>query len=484
MKKAIIFLLLTVVISSCKKALEEVPKSFISKANFYETESDAQAAIRGVYSSFGTDYYGITYYLFLVLHSDYANGRGSQAPISLFDRILDQTNIDRASVNWATLYQQINQANSVLTNVPNVVKITDDVKNKIVAEAHFLRAMAYFNLVRGYGPVPIKTKESADISAIAGIREPESKVYDLIIADALAAEKDLPESVGDQTGRASKYAAKMLLAEVYLTLEKWTEAATKANEVITAARYSLVPVKKQEDFYKIFATVTNSEDIMSVHHSDTRQSQIPIYEHRPNTPPYNYNSGGNFAWLPNLSSYIGNSWNDKDLRKSFNLYTKYVNANGDSVALPAASPILFKKFITTPQGFGSYSVPIYRYTEAFLIYAEAASMAAGTPSALALERLNMIKRRAYGYDLAVASPVDYPAGMSKDAFRDAVLNERGYEFLIEGSRWWDLKRTGRVKTAMVAAGRAFSDARLLWPIPTEELNNNPALTQADQNPGY
>ncbi|MEO5999758.1 MAG: RagB/SusD family nutrient uptake outer membrane protein [Chitinophagaceae bacterium] len=484
MKKLIIFLVSIVIFTSCKKALEEVPKSFISKANFYETESDAQAAIRGAYSSFGTDYYGITYYLFVVLHSDYADGRGSQAPISLFDRNLDQTNIDRASVNWAVHYQQINQANSVLNNVPNVPKITDAVKNRILAEAHFLRAMAYFNLVRGYGAVPIKTMESADISAIAGVREPVAKVYDLILADALAAEKDLPESVADQTGRASKYAAKMLLAQIYLTQEKWTEAAAKASEVIAAARFSLVPVKKQEDFYKIFATVTNTEDIMSVHHSDTRQSQIPTYEHRPNTPPYNYSSGGNFAWLPNLKSFIGTSWNDKDLRKSFNLYTKYVNANGDSIALPAASPILFKKFITTPQGFGSYSVPIYRYTEAFLIYAEAADMAAGAPSALALERLNMIKRRAYGYDPAVVSPVDYPAGLSKDGFRDAVLNERGYEFILEGRRWWDLKRTGRVKTAMVAAGRTFIDSRLLWPIPTEELNNNPALTQADQNPGY
>lgn len=484
MKKVIIFLLFAVIISSCKKALEEVPKSFISKANFYESESDAEAAIRGAYSSFGTDYYGSTYYLFVTLHSDYATGRGSQAPISLFDRILDQTNIDRASVNWSTLYQQINRANSVLNNVPKIVKISGDVKKKILAEAHFLRAMSYFNLVRGYGAVPIKKNESDDISAIAGVREPESKVYELIIADALAAEKDLPESVADQTGRASKYAAKMLLAQIYLTLGKWTEAALKANEVISGPRFSLVQVKKSEDFYKIFATITNSEDIMSVHHSDTRQSQIPTYEHRPNTPPYNYSSSGFFAWLPNLNSFIGNSWNDKDLRKSFNLYTKYVNANGDIVTLPAASPILFKKFITSPQGFGNYSVPIYRYTEAFLIYAEASCMAVGTPSSLALERLNMIKRRAYGYDPTVVSPVDYPAGMSKDAFRDAVLNERGYEFLLEGRRWWDLKRTGRVKTAMQATGRNFIDTRLLWPIPSEEINNNPSLSQADQNPGY
>ncbi|MHA4846730.1 RagB/SusD family nutrient uptake outer membrane protein [Flavitalea antarctica] len=484
MRKVIIFLFFASALSSCKKMLKEEPKSFISKTNFYQTESDAVAAIRGAYSSFQTDYYGITYYLFITLHSDYANGRGSQAPITLFDRILDQTNIDRSRVNWSTLYQQINQANAVLGNVPSIEAITPAVKTRILAEAHFLRSMAYFNLVRGYGAVPIKTTESVDISSIAGVREPESKVYELIIEDALIAEKDLPETVGAETGRASKYAAKMLLAQIYLTLEKWNEAATKANDVIASGRYSLVEVKKQEDFYKIFATITNSEDIMSLHHSDTRQSQIPIYEHRPSTPPYNYSSGGNFAWLPNLNSFIGNSWNNNDLRKSFNLYTKYLGPNGDSIALPAASPILFKKFITAPNGFGNYSVPIFRYTEAFLIHAEAAAMAAGSPPALALERLNMIKRRAYGYSPASVSPVDYPPGMSKEAFRDAVLNERGYEFILEGRRWWDLKRTGRVKSAMAAAGRTFIDARLLWPIPTEEINNNPALSQQDQNPGY
>lgn len=484
MKKIITFLLLIALVSSCKKTLEEVPKGFISKANFFKTETDAEGAIRGAYSSFGTDYYGITYYLFLVLHSDYANGRGSQAPISIFDNILDQNNIGRAATNWSTLYEAINRANSVLDNVPSISDMNEDTKSRILAEAHFLRAMAYFNLVRGWGPVPIKITESVDLSSVEGPREPESKVYDLIIEDALAAEKDLPESVGDQTGRASKYAAKMLLAQVYLTLEKWDDAAAKANDVIVSGHYSLVPVHKQEDFYNIFATITNSEDIMSVHHSDTRQSTIPTYESRPNTPPYNYSSGGNYAWLPNLNSFIGNSWDNNDLRKSFNLYTKYIGTNGDSVSLPSTIPILFKKFITSPTGLSNYSVPIYRYTEAFLIYAEASCMANGSPSELALERLNMIKRRAYGYDFSLPSAVDYSSGLNKDAFRDIVLKERGYEFILEGRRWWDLKRTGRVKSAMQAIGKNFIDARLLWPIPQDEINNNPAITQADQNPGY
>src|SRR5690606_37402409 len=124
------------------------------------------------------------------------------------------------------------------------------------------------------------------------------------------------------------------------------------------------------------------------------------------------------------------------------------------------------------------------YAEAFLFYAEAACRAEGGPSALALERLNTIKRRAYGYALDTPSPVDYPAGMGEEAFVYAVLQERAYEFLIERRRWWDLKRTGKAKEAFAAIGKTLIDERLLWPIPEDEINNNPAIGQEDQNLGY
>lgn len=482
MKKIIIiFIGITIVISSCKKLLTEVPKDFISKTNFYKNAADAQSAITGAYSSLA-DNYGITYWLFLVNHADYEKGRGSQAPISVFSQILDVANIGRAATIWSSFYQTINRANSVLDNVPQI-NMDDAVKSRILAEAHFLRAMAYFNLVRGFGPVPLKTKESVDISSVASPRMPVDSVYYLIIKDGMAAENDLPESVGAETGRASKWAAKMLLAEVYLTRENWTEAAKEADDIINSGQYSLLRVQKSDDFYKMFATVTSSEDILSIHHSDSRQSPIPGYLHRPNTPPYNYSSGGVYAWLPNMNSFLA-TWDNRDLRKNFNLYTKYIGPNGDSVSLPSATPILFKKFITDPSGLSIYSDPIFRYTEAFLIYAEADCMANHGPTTLALERLNMIRRRAYGYDPTLPSSVDYASGMSMNDFRDTVLMERAYEFIVEGKRWWDLERTGTVKTAMGLVGRTVIDARLLWPIPQAEIDNNSNISQQDQNPGY
>lgn len=483
MKNIFLIIITTILFSACDKALEEVPKDFVSKANFYKNEQDAEAAIAGAYAGMQNDFFGITNYLMTELHGDYLFGRGSQAPITIWDQILNQQNIGRCATNWSSFYTTINRANAVLDNVPNIENMDANTQKQILAEAHFLRALCYFELVRGWGAVPLKTKESIDLSAVEAPRSPESEVYDLIVQDCLIAENDLGE-VGGETGRASKWAAKMLLAHVYLTMENWPGAAEKANDVITNGPFSLITVTESDDFYKIFAVDTSTEDIMSMHHSETKGSTIPNYLHRAGNVPYNYSSGGVFAWLPDTNSFIGDSWDNNDLRKNFNLYTQYQNANGDWVPLPSTTPVLFKKFITNTSGISLYSVPIYRLTEAYLFYAEASSMADGSPSTLALERLNMIKRRAYGFDPNSVSPVDYPSGMSGDAFRDAVIQERAYEFITERRRWFDLKRTGKVKEAFAAAGKTIIDERLLYPIPEDEINNNPAISQQDQNPGY
>ncbi len=483
MKKITLILLTIILFSACENMLDEVPKNFVSKSNYYQTESDAQGAIAGAYASLQSDFYGITNYLMIELHGDYLFGRGSQAPITIFDQILDQRNIGRCESNWGVLYLAINRANAVLDNVPKIVDIDAEVQTQILAEAHFSRAMAYFELVRGWGAVPIKTSESIDLTALEAPREPESKVYELIIQDCIAAESGLGE-VGSQTGRASKWAAKMLLAHVYLTTENWEGAAEKSLDVLNNGPFSLITVEQPDDFYKMFAVDTHSEDIMSLHHSETKNSTIPTYIHRANAVPYHYSSAGYFAWLPNMNSFIGDSWDNNDLRKSFNMYTEYQNADGEWVSLPTTVPILFKKFTSNTDGISLYSVPVYRFSEAFLFYAEASCMAEGSPSSLALEKLNMIKRRAYGFNITANSSVDYPAGMSKIDFREAVLQERAYEFLIERRRWFDLKRTGKVKEAFAATGRNILDERMLFPIPENEINNNPAINQADQNPGY
>ncbi len=485
MKKLIFLLIPILVLGSCESFLEEDPKSFISAANFYENEADAKSAIAGAYASLQNEYYGpaLGMYAFMVLHSGAADGRGSQAPISIYDQVLNQVNIGRIGALWGRLYTAINRANAVLDNVPDI-EMNEALKARILAEAHFLRANAYFELVRGWGPVPLRLTETKGVDEVGAPRAPEAEVYAQIIADAQIAEKDLPDVPSEGPGRASSWAAKMLLAQVYLTTEQWAQARGLADEVINSGQFSLALVSEPDDFYQIFRSQTHSEDIMSIQHSQNSQSEICQFLHRTNIPVYNPQGSGFFAWLPIQNSFIGDSWDDNDLRKEFNLYTEYLDENGNVVPLPEQTPILFKKFIDTPDGMQTFAVPVFRYTEAFLIYAEAASQAEGGPSALALERLNMIKRRGYGYDPFSPSPVDYPAGMSQEEFRDAVLKERDYEFLLERRRWWDLKRTGKVMEYFESIGRTFIPERLLWPLPENEINTNPALGPEDQNPGY
>jgi len=487
MKKAGIFLLgfLTVLVG-CERALEENPKDFIAPSNFYKTQSDAEAAIAGVYSTnTGTegDIYD-TYFHFDLLHADYTISKGSWTSIGNIDQVLDPTQAAKPTGIWANFYNRINRANVVLERVPEIENMSEDVRIRILAEARFIRAMYYLNLVRDFGPIPLRSSSMADLSAIGAPRASLDEIYGLIVDDLEIAENDLPETVGSQTRRASKWAAKLLLAQAYLDRELWDRAAAKADEIINSGEYELIQVEKQEDFYKVFAVETSTEDIMSLHFSPTASTSFIHTFHGSGTP---YNKGTVFGFynVPNMNSFLA-TWNDADLRKHFNLYSSYIDESGNEVSiLNTAEPVRFKKFIKNENGIALYSIPLLRYAEAFLIYAEAACMAEGGPSDLALERLNIIKRRAYGYDLGTPSPADFPSGMAMNEFRDAVIQERAYEFILEPRRWWDLRRTGKAKEILTQAkGKPLIDERLLYPLPQTEIDNNPSLTPDDQNPGY
>ena len=137
--------------------------------------------------------------------------------------------------------------------------------------------------------------------------------------------------------------------------------------------------------------------------------------------------------------------------------------------------------------FQKIALLVFVVVLALLIYAEAASQANGAPTSEALERLNMVHRRAYGYPPAAPSPIDFTIETAPTAqsFRQLVLLERAYEFLCEHKRWYDLVRSSTVKEVIHAAkGVDVPDSFLRFAIPQVEIDNNPEINPEDQNPGY
>ena len=450
MRKSIFYSLAIIATASCEQALEEVPKSFLSPVNYFNTAADAEGAILGVYSMRAD--YNLTAAITMMeeSHNDYAVPRGSYTPIGNLDLPFESVTTGRMDACWAAYYSMINRANVVLARVPDI-SMDENSKKRILAEAYFLRAEAYINLARFWGAVPLRLTETVDLSSISAPRSPINDIYAQVVNDLKIAEVDLPDDVGNQTGRASKWAAKMRLADVYMDIEDWNAAAAKAEEIINSNRYTLVTVEKEADFYDIFATETCSEDIFSLHYSPISRNfqNFVQWLHYSDTPIYNVGEGW-WCLYVNVNSPLINEWDREDLRYQFNIYSGYFR-NGTWVDNPPATPLLFKKYIKDENGLATYSVPQIRYAEAFLIYAEAASMAGDGPTALALERLNTIRRRGYGYDPSVSSPIDYPSGMSKEDFRATVIRERAYEFMLERRRFWDLLRTKTIKQETLAA---------------------------------
>ncbi len=487
MKRFTLFFgLLTVILVGCESYLEEVPKDRLSDELFYQSKSDAQSAINAIYAPIQEyDCFGVLYNAQQECMSDYATGRGSYIPVGQYQG-LDPTNATRAAGIWDRLYRSINFANIALNNIANM-ELSESDKNALLAEAKFMRAFCYYHLAVNWGDVPLYLGVEGSSTDVLP-RTPVADVYEAIISDLEDAEDMLPDVV-DQFGHPTKWSAKSLLALIYLTNENWTLAKTKAGEVIGSGKYSLVDVQVADDFNALYGANANgsSEEIFYIKYNNQLGSAWPFFLLWDKT---NYGSFGAFVLYSTNDYPFISDWDDNDLRKQFNIFSEYVNRNtGEVETLPASTPILYSKYrdpaAPTNRGF-SNDLPFLKYSDILLLYAEADSQESNGPSSTAIEYLNMVKRRAYGYPSTSSSPVDYPStGWTESSFLNAVVKERGYEQFMEGKRWLDLKRLGMAKEVILdAKGLDVQDVHLLWPIPEQEIQTNPAINQADQNPGY
>jgi starch-binding outer membrane protein, SusD/RagB family len=238
MKNIGIILLAAIALSSCNK-LTENPKSIIVANQFYQTPNDAISAVTAVYSSLNTDpggdfpmYGRQLYFMADAATDDETEGNAaSNADVRAMGSITYIANNNRIQANWTQHYMGINWANVAIDNI-SAMQLDTTLKNRLVRESKFIRALLYFNLVRFFGDVPLVLHQAGDISQATVIRTPVAGVYKQIIADLTDAE-NLPVSYsGNDIGRATSGAAKTLLAKVYLTQKDWKDASAKSLEVM------------------------------------------------------------------------------------------------------------------------------------------------------------------------------------------------------------------------------------------------------------
>jgi hypothetical protein len=481
MKKYSIILSGLIFLTACDDFLKENPKAIASET-FYTTASEMESAVYSAYDPLIGTVFMRNYHTINESQTDYGYGRGSYASTSDFAG-LDATTVGRVGDLWTGFYLSIRNANIVISNAERALSngVGENKVNELVGEAKFIRAFNYFHLVVNWAGVPLRTEENMAEQHVA--RSNENAVYQLIIEDLTFAEQYLPDTPA-MTGRPSKWAAKTMLADVYLTRQEWDKARAKAGEVINSNKYKLVDVMVPDDYYKIFGhdIVSSTEEIFYIKYTGTRANNFVAMLHAPGTGYYGTDGGAYGLYTDAVTNKVIDDWDSNDLRKTYNLY------NWD-IGLGSENTLLFKKFIEPDKTLGlSCDFPRYRYADVLLFYAEADCMANGAPTEDGMEKLNMIHRRGYGKNIYAPSEVDFKLSdyNSQDSFWDLVLQERMYETLCEAKRYYDLKRTGKIKQIIKETkGIDVADKHLLWPIPNAEyLYNDLIDDKSDQNPGY
>jgi hypothetical protein len=372
---------------------------------------------------------------------------------------------------WDGQYQQINLCNQVIQNVPGI-NMDATLRSRYVGEAKFLRGLAYFNLVRAYGGVPLLLKVAETADELNPSRATRDEVYTAIIGDATDAAAVLPAAYGaSDVGRATKGAALTLLAKAQLYQKNYA-ASLAASDQVLGLGYSLA-----SNFYDMFRIrgENNSESIFEVQcttlagNCDASNSQWAECQMvRPQ-----------FGWgFFNPTSDLANAFEAGDQRRLGTILERGTTTpDGDVIATNSSNPRYnMKAYVpnSAPKtcGYGrDQNIRVFRLGEVLLLNAEAANELGQTAKALAA--VNRVRTRA---GLAALS------GLSQADLRQAIWKERRVELALEyGDRFFDLVRQGRAATVLASKGFVANKNELM-PLPLSQITlSGGKLTQ---NPGY
>jgi hypothetical protein len=509
MKKIISTLFIAVAFISCNE-LDLEPEGVITRQQFFKTDADAAAAVTGVYQALTytegeQSLYGRNLYFLTDMGSDYAaaGASASNYHVQSISRLAIEAGNDRVALVWKQIYNGINRANIAIDNIPAITGGDPVLRQRLVNEAKFLRALLYFNVVRLWGDAPLVLHEAEELkNEILKVgRSPKEDIYTQIFSDlndALA----LPPTYADaDRGRPTGGAAKALLANVYLTRGEWQKARETAQDIVSNATvygYSLV-----DDFGDLFTKTDRKngpEHVFSIQFENGQNGTSGSTGNTLTSVSYFGTVPTEPADIP-ASDEIGYSrFIDNGVIKDTRRDVSYLKQTVAGVDASTGQPViytfpraLFIKYVGditkpyTQRGADPVNFPLIRYSEVLLILAEALNEENSGPTPEAYEAINQVRRRAFG-ELPYTQPSFKPgvdlSGLDYAQFQKAIQDERLFEFVQEGKRWFDLVRWGILveEVNKVAFKSAVSERNYLYPIPQDQRDLNPE--GLPQNPLY
>ncbi len=470
--------------------LEQPPRAALTVGSFPTTPEDAFFAVNGAYNSLRAWQLATGGFPILdIMADDVVKGSnpGDGLAISVyenFEHAADEGSLERY---YKTVYEAIRRTNLVINEVPNI-SMDATLQTRLIAEARFLRGYHYSVLVRSFGAVPKVT--DIDPPLDLGRTSVEEILRDLVYPDLEAAAAILPEKseyAPEDLGRATRGAALGLLARVKLFYGDFQAVEDLTREIIESDEYALVP-----DFADVFPA-QNEHNEESVFEISARPEDFAEGGNQyantvavRGTPNKGWGFGRPaYKWIADLEETDDPRLEPSILRlgevidgvtiSGDGTTPDTIRTNGEITEIEVYNQKTWHPGTDTRSSFG-HNRRIIRYSDILLMHAEALNENGKTDEALTF--LNEVRARARGDNDDVLPDIETT---NQDAVRDAIIEERYYEFAFENRRFWDLVRTDRAAEVLGPLGFIEGKNELL-PIPQSEVDISQG--RIEQNPGY
>ncbi|WP_282122049.1 RagB/SusD family nutrient uptake outer membrane protein [Algibacter mikhailovii] len=522
-KNIILYVFIVFTYFGCERFLEEDPRAIVSPETFFASENDARQMVQGMYAILKNN----SLYGQVGLDHFYDNGADIIEPnraanfvepignYSMNEALAD-VSVQKMSVSdtWKDLYRIIHNANLTIFRVAgNEAVGSQDVRDEIIAESRFLRGLCYWHIWSLWGAAPYYTEVLTleEISVLG--RTDEATIAAGILEDLQYAQDNLENQYdGDQSGRASKWAAAVIMAKIYMKQQQWQLGLDKCLEILNQSPHRLLPT-----YNEVFDQFNeyNAEIIWSLDFARDINSQFDpafpgrsfagnnnwrpsMFNPRLRDEPLNTDERGalgdalrdggeafNGTGLQVASKDFAEKFPTNDLRRELNIVDNYL---GFDLVFPYIAKFWNLELDRSPRFNHSDNRMVFRLGDVALMAAECENERPGGNPNAAFEYIREIRERAY----ETQEEAEAILGLNQQQFREAIYDERKWELAGECHRRYDLIRWGILLDVVQNLEYRFwkpNENIRPWhvklPIPLQELENNPQLLADDPtNNGY